>query len=122
MSSSLTEYSGTLSNATFFVVLSQGFDPSWSMSVDSADISSILIAGWANGFAIPRSLLSADLAYHIVFTAQVYHSFFVAVQTTALIVLLASFTVLSVPWLSIRLARARRRVMSILLGIWKNSK
>lgn len=112
--SSLTAYAGTLGNSTTFVILSQGFDSSWSMTVGSITTSSLIAAGWENGFAIPRTAMGGN-AYSIVFAAQVYHTLFVAVQSVALTALLVALVIVSIPKLSKRAARALRRLISSFL-------
>ncbi len=117
-SSSLTQYSGTLGNATAFVVLSQGFDPEWTMTVGSTGVSSVPVAGWENGFVVSRAQVGRNLSYTIVFTGQTYHLFLLGIQGATLAILLAALVISSVPSLSERVRRSSlrtfRRVGAIL--------
>jgi hypothetical protein len=102
--SSLTEYQGTLGTATTIVVLSQGFDPSWVMTVGNFSASSIMIGGWENGFPIP-ALVGGNGQFSIVFTGQTYHVAFIIVEAGFFFALLTLWIVASIPYLSARGSR-----------------
>jgi hypothetical protein len=109
--SGLTQYNGELGSATSFVTLVQSFDSGWSMTVGPTTGQSILVAGWENGFVVPRPNVSGVSTYEIKFTGQTQHVAFVALQVAALVILLGSLIVVSFPRRVRMLTHAFRRAM-----------
>jgi hypothetical protein len=114
-SSSLTEYDGTLGNATRFVVLAQGYNPAWAMTIGSDSASSVSVAGWENGFVVSQGDVGRGAAYRLVFTGQSLHTFLIGVQAAVLAVLLFTLVVASWPWLRGRLRKEAKEFSSQLL-------
>lgn len=110
-STSLTEYSGTLGNMTSIVMLSDGFSSLWSMTVDSTITSSHIVAGWEDGFVVPKAFKQNDFGYVLQFEGQSIHLILVGVQALALTILLASLLIVSVFAPPLRIGRAIRWLM-----------
>lgn len=102
---SLTEYHGQVDGSTKTLLLSQSFNPGWSLQVGTRKVLPVHATGWANLFLLSPGLpTNGSVAFVVSYGPQTVHEALVTVQFVG--TLLATSFVL-MPWARKAIPRAR---------------